>query len=648
MEATGWVRYKAVPLFLLLILFRGPVSAEAVKVKVIVDNASIKATPEIGGQTLANVPLGTVLDAELKQGEWYKVTTSKDGKAVSGYIHELLVEETSDEESSAALPSGSGATKSQGEIIAELEIKMEEGKNLIRQETEFDKASADLRPLLAAAFRIDDRNRQKQIACEVYLWLGLAAAKKGDQYAALLEFRNMFEVDYPYAKEATRNISDPLVNSFIEQAEKQYRGLIVDYSLEIATEPKEATIIVDGKEVGLSPEIYTTPVPKFTLEIAKEGYKSYTEEIFLSQPSSRKTIVLQSIGRTMVIKSTPPGAQVFLDGQDTGKATDCELPYVPYGGHTLGLKKPGWAEHKENVEVLEGSGPMALSTVLTVKDYVFGQKLGGPEAKVFQAPRAISFDQEGNLYTTDESDFKIKKFDPQGRFLAGWGDAGREFKSLKEPSGIAFDGQGFFYVTDAKAGCVMKFSTDGKFVAKWGKEGSKAEEFKIPLGVAIDRGKDIYVADYGNNRIVKYSTGGVVKTSWDKQGTGRGEFLFPTGIVVNAQNEIIVVDRVHIQKFSPEGEIIAAWGKPGTGEGELNRPQGLTVDPGGYIYVADTGNNRVQKFGPDGRFITAWGSTGTADGQMTGPVGVAIDDKGSVFVLELDNSRIQEFRIPSQ
>ena len=39
-------------------------SAEAVKVKVIVDNASIKAGPEIGGQTLANVPLGTVLEAE--------------------------------------------------------------------------------------------------------------------------------------------------------------------------------------------------------------------------------------------------------------------------------------------------------------------------------------------------------------------------------------------------------------------------------------------------------------------------------------------------------------------------------------------------------------------------------------------------------
>jgi DNA-binding beta-propeller fold protein YncE len=646
MEATRREKYQTILIFLLLILFLGLAAAAAVKVKVIVDNASIKATPEIGGQTLANVPLGTVLEAESKQGEWYKVTTTKEGTEISGFIHELLVEETSDEESPAAAAPGGGLTKSQGEIVAEIELKMGESKTLIRQETEFDKASAALRPLLAKTFSIDDRPRQKQIACEIYLWLGLAAAKMDDHYGALLEFRNMFEVDYAYAKEATRNICDPLVNSFIEQAEKQYRGLIVDYSLEIATEPKEATIIINGKEIGLSPEIHTTPVPKFTLEIVKDGYKPYKEEVFLSQPSSRKDIVLQSIGRTVVVSSSPSGARVVLDGQDTGKATDCELPYVSYGGHVLTLKKSRWAEYEVSIDVLEGPGPMAVSAVLTVKDYVFGQKLGGPEAKIFKTPRAIAFDGEGNLYATDESDFKIKKFDPQGRFLAGWGDAGREFKSLKEPSGIAFDGQGFLYVTDAKAGCVMKFSTQGKFVAKWGKVGNKPDEFMIPLGIAVDRSKDIYVADSGNNRIVKYSTGGVVKTAWEKQGTGKGEFLFPTGVAVNAQNEIIVIDRAHIQKFSTEGEVIAVWGKPGTGDGELNRPLGLAVDSQGYIYVADTGNNRLQKFAPDGRFIAAWGSAGSADGQMMAPVGVAVNDKGSVFILELDNSRIQEFRIP--
>lgn len=622
-------------------------AAASLKVKVIVDNASIKATPEIGSQTLANVALSTVLDAELKQGEWYKITTVKGGRPITGYIHELLVEEIGEGAAEAVAPTG-GLMKSQGEISAEIELKMEESKNLIRQEKELDKAAEDLRPLLAKAFSIDDRIRQKQIACEVYLWLGLASAKKGDNYDALKEFRNMFEVDYAHAKEVTRNIYDPTVSSFIDQAEKNYRGVLVDYSLEITTEPKEASIRIDGREIGLTPEVFRTPIPKFTLEIVKEGFKPYKEEVFLSQASSKKEIVLQSIGRTILVSSVPPGAKVFLDDQDTGKITDCELPYVSYGVHALKLKKPKWADHEVRIDVLEGPGPLTLNASLTVKDYVLGMKMGTPGSKFFKLPRAIAFDREGFFYVADEGEFKIRKYDSQGRLQSSWGADVREIKSLKKPSGIAIDGQGFIYVTDAEAACVTKFSKDGKFVSKWGKQGAKPGELMGPLGIAVDRSGDLYVADSGNNRVVKYSTGGVAKQSFGKPGTGRGEFAFPTAVAVSSQNEIIVVDRVHVQRFTPEGEVTAAWGKAGPGDGEWTRALGLFVDSQDYIYLADTGNNRIQKFDLNGRFIAKWGSAGAGDGQMMSPVSVAVNDKGSVFVAELDNNRIQEFRIPPQ
>jgi len=647
MEATRRSATRMIlPSFLLILLVLGSTGAAALKVKVIVDNASIKATPEIGSQTLANVALNTVLDVELKQGEWYKITTMRGGTPVTGFIHELLVEEIGEGEIPAAASAG-GMPKSQGEISAEIELKMEESKNLIRQEKELDKATEDLRPLLAKAFGIDDRARQKQIACEVYLWLGLASAKKGDSYGALKEFQNMFDVDYAHAKEVTRNIYDPTVSSFIDQAEKHYRGLLDDYSLEITTEPKEASILIDGREIGLTPEVYRTPVPGFTLEIIKDGFKPYKEKVFLSQTSSKKDIVLQSIGRKLLVSSIPPGARVFLDDQDTGKITDCELPYVSYGVHSLRLKKAHWADHEQRVEILEGPGPLPLSASLTVKDYVVGLKIGTPDSKFFKLPRAIAFDKEGFLYVADESELKLKKYDLQGRLQTSWGDAGRAFKALKKPSGIAIDGQGFIYVTDADAACVMKFSKNGKFVSKWGKQGAKPNELMGPLGIAIDRSGDIYVADSGNNRIVKYSTGGVAKQSWGKQGMGRGEFIFPAAVAVSSQNEIIVLDRVHVQRFTPEGEVTAAWGKAGAEDGEWARALGLFVDGQDYIYMADTGNNRIQKFDLNGRFIAKWGSAGTGDGQMMGPAAVAVNEKGSLFVAELDNNRIQEFRIPS-
>jgi DNA-binding beta-propeller fold protein YncE len=41
----------------------------------------------------------------------------------------------------------------------------------------------------------------------------------------------------------------------------------------------------------------------------------------------------------------------------------------------------------------------------------------------------------------------------------------------------------------------------------------------------------------------------------------------------------------------------------GTGDGEFAQPKGIAVDPRGFVYVVDSGNNRIQKFTSDGDFI---------------------------------------------
>jgi sugar lactone lactonase YvrE len=648
MEAKKRAGAEAILFLCLLFLLSGQnVSAAAIKLRVMVDNANIKATPEIGSPTLANVPLDSQLEAEAKQGEWYKVSLMREGVQITGYIHELLVKEVAEGEAQQAL-SPAGMVKTQAELAAEIELQLENDKNLIRQEKELDRAVDELRPLIAKAFSIDDRQKQKQVACETYLWLGLAYAKQGDNYSALKEFRNMFEVDYSFAKEMTRNMYDPQVSGFIDQAEKQYRGLLVEYTLDITTEPKEAVIKVNSKEIGLSPEVYRTAMPKFTLEIEKEGYKPVKEDIFLTQASEKKDYRLESIGRTFALSSEPKEARVFLDGEDTGKLTDCGLPYVHYGGHTIKVAKENYADWEETIQVLEGSGPIVISVKLTPKKYVFFQKWGGPESRFFKLPQGIACDKEGNFYVVDESDIKVKKFDSRGNFQSAWGDAGRESKILKNPTGIAIDSEGNAYVTDAKAACVVKFGKTGKFVVKWGRDGTKPDELSGPSGIAVDKNGDIYVADSGNNRIVKYSPQGAVKKSWGKQGAGPGDFVLPAAVAVNQKNEIIVVDRARMQKFSPEGQFIAAWGKAGSADGEMKGVMGVCADLDNYIYAADTGNNRILKFDSNGKFIGQWGTPGTADGQLAYPCGVGVNDKGSVLVIERDNNRLQEFRVPAK
>jgi len=85
-------RIKLTGILLLLFLIVTLQSA-TLKVKVIVDNASVKVKAEIFGDVLAVVSSGIVLDVEEKQGEWYKVRLEKEGSFIPGFIHELFVEE---------------------------------------------------------------------------------------------------------------------------------------------------------------------------------------------------------------------------------------------------------------------------------------------------------------------------------------------------------------------------------------------------------------------------------------------------------------------------------------------------------------------------------------------------------------------------
>ncbi|MGA1841651.1 MAG: hypothetical protein ACMUIU_13595 [bacterium] len=40
-------------------------------------------------------------------------------------------------------------------------------------------------------------------------------------------------------------------------------------------------------------------------------------------------------------------------------------------------------------------------------------------------------------------------------------------------------------------------------------------------------------------------------------------------------------------------------------------PSGIAIDDKGFVYVADTYNNRIQKFTPEGGFVTKWGTWGS-------------------------------------
>jgi hypothetical protein len=110
-----------------------------------------------------------------------------------------------------------------------------------------------------------------------------------------------------------------------------------------------------------------------------------------------------------------------------------------------------------------------------------------------------------------------------------------------------------------------------------------------------------------------------------------------------------------IQKFDPNGNLLTQWGSLGSGSGQFMNPFSIAVggSPAGssleYLFVVDTGNNRVQRFLTDGTYQGSFGGPGSGLYQLKGPRGVGVGHDATrgwaVWVTDTYNHRIVEFTI---
>lgn len=232
-------------------------------------------------------------------------------------------------------------------------------------------------------------------------------------------------------------------------------------------------------------------------------------------------------------------------------------------------------------------------------------------------------------------------------------DANPNPDTLSDPFGITTDPDGNVYVTDTGNSRVLVFSASGALIDQFGQFGNEVDEFLEPLGIALGLDEEdrerLYIADPDQSlaqRLRRFRVTGAHEGN-----VGAGDLDSPSGVAVDSGENIWVVDRNdgEVFLFGNDRQLITSW-TPGD-EGELSLPEGIATfeeNNRTFVYVADTGNNRIVKFeyvdnSADGlEFVDEAGSFGSTNERFDEPVGIAIDNCGNLWVADRDNDRVQQ------
>lgn len=117
-------------------------------------------------------------------------------------------------------------------------------------------------------------------------------------------------------------------------------------NIAVTSTPPGAAIYLDGQDTGLlTPATLEGLVPdNYVVSVALEGYLVQpTDQTAIVSPLRTTQVPDFALSQTsLVVTSTPEGAAIFLDGEDTGQITPATLVGVPGGSVEVSLVLPGY------------------------------------------------------------------------------------------------------------------------------------------------------------------------------------------------------------------------------------------------------------------------------------------------------------------
>ncbi len=132
-------------------------------------------------------------------------------------------------------------------------------------------------------------------------------------------------------------------------------------SLNVMSNPIEATIRISGKDYGTTPNtIKNLLIGDYTVELSLPGYATAFEKVNITEGATSTINATLQNGREVTISSTPAGVDLYVDDKWVGTT-----PYkgsLTFGAHKLSISKEGKKGEKQvNIAQIGGESSFTLS-----------------------------------------------------------------------------------------------------------------------------------------------------------------------------------------------------------------------------------------------------------------------------------------------
>ncbi|HJO56472.1 MAG TPA: PEGA domain-containing protein, partial [Candidatus Scalindua sp.] len=156
----------------------------------------------------------------------------------------------------------------------------------------------------------------------------------------------------------------------IEITDKEY-NLIASLqektgSIDVQSEPSNATILINGNKVGFTPETIKNIKPGIhQIEIRADGFGNWSNNVEVTtEKKSKVTALLLKASGSINVKSSPENAKIYIDGREVG-TTPTTLSSIPIGAHEIDVKIDGHEGWNKSI-IIKKEKELSLNAVLQI------------------------------------------------------------------------------------------------------------------------------------------------------------------------------------------------------------------------------------------------------------------------------------------